>query len=63
MDLPPYVGESMLLLGVTLVVAIVAGSLLMIVVSFLLLTVLAGLAYRVRVIKRNLARDEDEPSL
>ena len=58
MDLP-YVGEGMLLLGITLVVAIVAGSLLMIVVSFLLLTVLIGLEYRFRAIKRDLDRDED----
>lgn len=53
-DLPPFAGESMLLLGIVLVVSIVAGSLLMIAVSVLLLAVLAGLAYRARAIKRNL---------
>lgn len=57
--LPPYTGESMLLLGIVLVVSIAAGSLLMIAVSLLLLAVLAALAYRARAIKRNLDSAED----
>jgi hypothetical protein len=48
-----------LLLGIVLVVSIVVGSLLMIVVSALLLAVFGGLAYRARVVRRNLDRTED----
>jgi len=46
-------------LVLVLVVSIVAGSLLMIAVCVLLLTIFAGLAYRARVIKRNLEQDRD----
>ena len=52
----PSSGECMVLLGIVLGASIAAGSLLMIVVSALLLAVFAGLAYRTRVIHRNLER-------
>jgi cell division protein FtsW (lipid II flippase) len=52
-------GNAVVFLVLVLVVSIVAGSPLMVAVSVLLLAVFAGLAYRARVIERNLERDRD----
>lgn len=49
----------MLFLALVLVVSIVAGSLLMIAVSALLLAIFGGLGYRASVIERNLDRERD----
>jgi hypothetical protein len=45
------------LLVMVLVASVVAGSLLMVAVSFLLLAIFCGLAYRAHTIERNLDRD------
>lgn len=50
---------TVVLLVVVLAVSVLAGSLLMIAVSSLLLAVFGGLAYRARLIERNLNRDGD----
>jgi hypothetical protein len=52
-DFEPFGGLS-IFLGIVLVVSIVAGSLPMIIASALILAVFAGLAYRVRAIRRDL---------
>jgi len=57
MDLPNIEG-TVVVLVVVLVVSIVAGSLLMTAVSLLLLAIFFGLAYRARVIRRNLDRTQ-----
>jgi hypothetical protein len=49
--------SAVVFLVIVLGVSIVAGSLLMIAVSVLLLAVFAGLAYRARLIERSLDRD------
>jgi hypothetical protein len=48
------VGRAVGFLAIVLVVSIIAGSLLMIAASALLLAVFAGLTYRARQIERNL---------
>ena len=61
MDLLSYPGSGgmVVLLAIVLVVSIVAGSLLMVAVSLVLLAAFAGLKYRARAIERNLDRGRD----
>lgn len=55
----PHSSGSVVLLGIVLIASIAAGSLPMIAVSLLFLAIFGGLAYRARVIQRNLDRAED----
>ncbi|HEX5593687.1 MAG TPA: hypothetical protein VFX35_10115 [Solirubrobacterales bacterium] len=59
MDLLNFGDGVIVPLAVVLVVSIVAGSLLMALVSLFLLAVFGGLAYRARAIERNLDRSRD----
>lgn len=58
MELPDLANRMSAFLAFVLVVSIIAGSLLMAAVSFVLLAIFLGLAYRARVIRRSLDRTQ-----